>query len=166
MLKRILLAGDGGQGVQTIADILCKTAFASGLQVSFIPNYGLEQRGGVSLAFIKISDKKIVYPKFTEADVLLIMSDLSRERTKRYVKKTRVVDVADLKDQTVNVKKQSLNVFCLGVVSGILSEVLGADTIKKIMEEKLGNKSGWEENLEAFGLGLSHAELVSASNKS
>jgi len=84
MHLKFLLAGDGGQGIQTIADIICKAVFEAGHYVSFIPNFGLEQRGGVSLAFIQMSDQEIGYPKFTKPDILLIMSEQARERTTGY----------------------------------------------------------------------------------
>ena len=80
---------------------------------------------------------------------------MARERTARYAKKTQVIDVADLKEEIKDVKKQSLNIFCLGILTKILSDVLKSDAIKKIMAGKLSAKSGWEENLKAFELGFS-----------
>ena len=71
---KILLSGDGGQGIQLISNMICAAAFQNDLHVTSIPNYGLEQRGCVSLNFIQVSDKKIVYPKFTKPYILLIMS--------------------------------------------------------------------------------------------
>ena len=50
---KILIAGEGGQGVQTISKVLTETAYHKGLEISFVPNYGVEQRGGVSLGYIK-----------------------------------------------------------------------------------------------------------------
>jgi len=38
---KILIAGEGGQGVQTISKILTETAYHKGLEVSFVPNYGV-----------------------------------------------------------------------------------------------------------------------------
>ena len=45
MILKILLAGDGGQGIQSISDLLAQASFANGLNITQIPNYGLEQRG-------------------------------------------------------------------------------------------------------------------------
>ncbi|PIU02197.1 ketoisovalerate oxidoreductase, partial [Candidatus Shapirobacteria bacterium CG09_land_8_20_14_0_10_49_15] len=51
---KIIFAGEGGQGVQVIAEILAKAAFWDGQPSLYIPNFGVEQRGGVSLAFVVI----------------------------------------------------------------------------------------------------------------
>jgi len=157
MLK-ILLAGDGGQGLQLISNIICESAFNKDLEVSHIPNYGLEQRGGVSLAFIKIDDKPIVYPKFSVADLLLILSDQSRQRVEQYNKKeTMVLDVKDFKNILAENKiiPQSYNIFFLGMILKKLDEqnLVDMEYAKKYLENKLSNKFGWEENLRAFELG-------------
>ncbi|MFC1726950.1 2-oxoacid:acceptor oxidoreductase family protein [Patescibacteria group bacterium] len=83
--KKILFAGEGGQGVQVIAEILAKAAIAEGKDASYIPNFGVEQRGGVSLAFVIISSAEIVYPKFEKADCLAILSDRSVERAQPFI---------------------------------------------------------------------------------
>jgi len=93
---KILFTGEGGQGVQTIAKILTESAFLSGRKTSYLPNYGVEQRGGVSIAFVQICrcDEKsrvcscdIGFPKFNKADILINFRERAIERTKRYVKK-------------------------------------------------------------------------------
>ncbi len=169
MLIKILLAGEGGQGIQTIADVISKAAFEKGLNISSIPNYGLEQRGGVSLSYIKISDEEIAYPRFTRPDILLIMSDEARERTKKYVvaqgfspdgtaEAVRILDIRDYKNilQEKNVPVYAYNIFFLGVLAKILEErgILTNIEISKFLEEKLSKKQGWEENKKAFETGL------------
>ena len=155
MIAKILLAGDGGQGVQTIADIICRSAFAKGLQVSHIPNYGLEQRGGVSLSYIKIDDKQIGYPKFTQPDILVVMSEQARERSKNYWHKDlKILDVEDFKDE-FSAKKttaQNLNIFFLGILAKFLEEqkILSVAEIYAVLEQKLGKKSNWEEVKKVF----------------
>lgn len=82
---KILIAGEGGQGVQSLGKIISDACFEKKLQVTFIPNYGVEQRGGVTIAFIKIRKKEpIVYPKFSIADILVWLSNRSVNRTKQY----------------------------------------------------------------------------------
>ena len=89
---KILFAGEGGQGVQVAAEILAKAAFAEGKEATHIPNFGVEQRGGVSLAFVVIDEKPIVYPKFKTADILAILSERSQERVKEHRgKKTMII---------------------------------------------------------------------------
>ncbi|SRR3989339_536914 len=160
MLLKLLLSGDGGQGVQAVADIIAQAALKSDLQITSIPNYGLEQRGGISLVFIKISDKEIVYPKFTTPDILVILSAQARERTKQYQRaETKILDAENYKEVLAkeNIKSQSLNVFFLGLLTKILvdQKLCQQEEIEQLLEKKLSQKSGWEDNKKAFALGLS-----------
>lgn len=160
MQIKILLSGDGGQGIQTIAEVISRAAFEKGLTISFIPNYGLEQRGGVSLAFIKIGDQEIVYPKFSNPDILLIMSDQSRQRVLEYISKSKkIIDIKDynfyLQEKKINSK--NYNIFFLGFLTKMLEKekIYLAEEIFLALEKKLSSKPNWEENKKAFALGLS-----------
>lgn len=155
---KILLAGDGGQGIQTIADIICKAVFENNKHVTHIPNYGLEQRGGVSLAFIQISDKGITYPKFTRPDVLLIMSDQARARTEQYqAEAAKIFDIKDYSEEIKlnNIPVASQNIFFLGLLSRLLDfdGFLKTDEALMLLAGKLKSKPGWEENQKAFEAG-------------
>lgn len=79
---KIALAGEGGQGVQSIAEILAEAANEEGKQALYIPNFGVEQRGGVSIAYVQISDGPIGAPKFQKADILIPLSPRAVNRTK------------------------------------------------------------------------------------
>ncbi|MEM5768154.1 MAG: 2-oxoacid:acceptor oxidoreductase family protein, partial [Bacillota bacterium] len=81
---RIAIAGEGGQGVQSIAEILASAAYMLGKEALYIPNFGVEQRGGVSVAFVQISPRKIGSPKFQTADILIPLSPRSVRRTRQY----------------------------------------------------------------------------------
>ncbi len=85
-LFKIVIAGEGGQGVQSIGELLAEAAYISGQQALYIPNFGVEQRGGVSIAFVQISEEKIGSPKFQKADLVTVLSQRSVERTKGYLK--------------------------------------------------------------------------------
>lgn len=78
---KIALAGEGGQGVQSIAEILAEAANEQGKQALYIPNFGVEQRGGVSIAYVQISDGPIGAPKFQKADILIPLSPRAVKRT-------------------------------------------------------------------------------------
>ncbi|HYH02717.1 MAG TPA: 2-oxoacid:acceptor oxidoreductase family protein [Bacillota bacterium] len=84
--QKIVLAGEGGQGVQLVGELLAETAYISNLESIYIPNFGVEQRGGVSIAFVQISQTPIGAPKFQKADLLVVLSPRSVERTKGYIK--------------------------------------------------------------------------------
>ncbi|MFH0857534.1 MAG: 2-oxoacid:acceptor oxidoreductase family protein [Candidatus Magasanikbacteria bacterium] len=155
MKYNILLAGDGGQGIQTIGDILAKAMIQNGHNVTLIPNYGLEQRGGVSLVFIKVSDEEIVYPKFSFADILLVLSEQAEERTIMYRgENTEVIKKEEyekeMKEKDVGIKNE--NVFFLKVLTEKLEHLnlLRESDVFQYLQEKLSKKIGWEENEKVF----------------
>ena len=80
-ITKIALAGEGGQGVQSLAEILAEAANQEGKQALYIPNFGVEQRGGVSIAYVQISDGPIGAPKFQKADILIPLSPRAIRRT-------------------------------------------------------------------------------------
>jgi len=82
---KIALAGEGGQGVQSVAMILTEAAYDAGKEAIYIPNFGVEQRGGVSIAFVQIADTPIEAPKFKTGDIVLALSDRAVLRTEVYV---------------------------------------------------------------------------------
>lgn len=82
---KIALAGEGGQGVQSVAMILTDAAAMEGKEILYIPNFGVEQRGGVSIAFVQIGDEKIGAPKFKRGDIVVALSDRAVRRVAMYV---------------------------------------------------------------------------------
>lgn len=72
-ITKIVVAGEGGQGIQTIAKILSTALVLADFYVSYIPQFGPEQRGTPSVSFIQFSKSEINYPKFDTADVILIL---------------------------------------------------------------------------------------------
>jgi len=94
---KIVFAGEGGQGVQSIAHAFANAAFAAGLNVTYMPNYGVEQRGGVSLGFLQFGQDVIGFPKFKTADILVVMCERAVARTETYIdRNTLYVYEADL----------------------------------------------------------------------
>ncbi|SDF49894.1 2-oxoacid:acceptor oxidoreductase family protein [Sporomusa acidovorans] len=89
-VTKIAIAGEGGQGVQSIAEILAEAANEEGKNALYIPNFGVEQRGGVSIAFVQVSDGQIGAPKFQKADILIPVSPRAVQRTKMYAGKDTV----------------------------------------------------------------------------
>ena len=159
MIIKILLSGDGGQGIQLMSDIICRSAIEQGFFVSHIHNYGLEQRGGVSLAFIQISDSEIAYPKFSKPDILVILSQQAEERTRQYQIANCKLQIAEYREllEKNNIPAKSYNIFFLGLIARILEEkkIVKKDEIFRLLEEKLRQKVNWEENERAFELAKS-----------
>lgn len=89
--KRFLFAGFGGQGVLLMGQILSYGAMISGREVSFMPSYGPEMRGGTANCTVIVSDHPIASPVSTKIDVLVAMNGSSLERFQNQVSKGGIV---------------------------------------------------------------------------
>lgn len=72
---KILFSGEGGQGIQKIAEALSLAATKEGFNSTYLSSFGVEQRGAPSVAFVRISKSKIDYPRFEVADICLAMRE-------------------------------------------------------------------------------------------
>ncbi|MCX5666495.1 MAG: 2-oxoacid:acceptor oxidoreductase family protein [Candidatus Omnitrophica bacterium] len=73
----ILLAGFGGQGIMMMGKLLAQAGLASRKNVTWMPSYGAEVRGGTAYSMTKISDKEIANPIVTAPDILVAMNEPS-----------------------------------------------------------------------------------------
>jgi 2-oxoglutarate ferredoxin oxidoreductase subunit gamma len=137
---KILIAGEGGQGVQAIAEILAKAAFLENKKALYIPNFGVEQRGGVSLAFIVIDDKEVVYPKFEKADILAVLSERSRERVQIYLDdKTKLILGPAVTKKEVDLPNKAWNILVLGQINKE-GTIVNKKNLIKAMEERFAGQ--------------------------
>ena len=74
MTTQILIAGFGGQGVLFAGKFLAYGGLLSGKQVSWLPSYGPEMRGGTANCSIIISDEPVGSPIVANPDVLMVMN--------------------------------------------------------------------------------------------
>ena len=78
--RKMLLAGFGGQGVLLIGQMIAYTAMYEDKNVTWMPSYGPEMRGGAANCTVVVSDKPIASPLPSSYDVLLAMNKPSLER--------------------------------------------------------------------------------------
>lgn len=138
---KILLAGEGGQGVQVAGEILALAAFNEGKQACLIPNFGVEQRGGISLAFVKIGEGE--YPKFDKADILAIFCDRAIARVKNYIdSQTKVITGPGVSGDMIDDKNLPAKVWNILILGEIVkeTEIIKKESLKKALEERLGEK--------------------------
>ncbi len=74
MEKQFLIAGFGGQGVLLIGQLIAKAAMRQGCEVSWMPSYGPEMRGGEANCAVVVSDEPIGSPLVSEPPVLVAMN--------------------------------------------------------------------------------------------
>lgn len=86
MKEEILIAGFGGQGVLSMGKILAYGAVMQGREVSWIPSYGPEMRGGTANVTVIVSDRPISSPVLHEYDVVIALNQQSIDRFTKDVK--------------------------------------------------------------------------------
>ena len=74
MITKLFFAGSGGQGILLMGQILATAAMREGKEVTFLPSYGPEMRGGTANCTVIISDSPISCPLIYEADVVVAMN--------------------------------------------------------------------------------------------
>lgn len=71
---QILIAGFGGQGILFSGKFLAYKGLLDDIQVSWLPSYGPEMRGGTANCSVILSDAPVGSPIITEPDVLIAMN--------------------------------------------------------------------------------------------
>ena len=71
---QILIAGFGGQGVLFAGKFLAYKGLTEDMQVSWLPSYGPEMRGGTANCSVVLSDSPVGSPIITNPDVLIAMN--------------------------------------------------------------------------------------------
>ena len=75
MKQKMFFAGSGGQGTLAIGQMLAKAAMDEGKEVTWLPSYGPEMRGGTANCTVVISpDKPVSCPLIYEADDVVVMN--------------------------------------------------------------------------------------------
>ena len=75
MMHQIIAAGFGGQGVLTMGQLLAYAAMVEGKEVSWLPSYGPEMRGGTANCHVIITDEGAVgSPIITDATAVIVMN--------------------------------------------------------------------------------------------
>ena len=77
MKKEIIIAGYGGQGVLSMGKILAYAGLMEGKEVSWMPAYGPEQRGGTANVTVILSDEAISSPILSEFDIAIVLNQAS-----------------------------------------------------------------------------------------
>ena len=80
MKEEIIISGFGGQGVLSMGKILACAALVEGKEVSWMPSYGPEQRGGTANVTVIISEERISSPILSQYDTAVVLNQPSLDR--------------------------------------------------------------------------------------
>ena len=86
MTEEIIIAGFGGQGVLSMGKILAYSGMMQNKEVSWMPSYGPEMRGGTSNVTVIISDERISSPVLSVFDTAIILNQQSLDKFEKSVK--------------------------------------------------------------------------------
>ncbi|KAF0107608.1 MAG: 2-oxoglutarate ferredoxin oxidoreductase subunit gamma [Anaerolineaceae bacterium] len=178
MQTEFLFAGFGGQGVMFAGQVLAYAAMDNGKQVTWIPSYGPEMRGGTANCTVVIADEEIGSPLVNHPPAILVMNLPSLEKYEPLVKPGGVLVVnASMVDREVQRKditwvslpcnemaeeagdKRMANIVALGA----LLELLPAQTLKDIEVALKAHMPGRHKhllpkNVEAMKRGAEYAK--------
>lgn len=86
MTEEIIIAGFGGQGVLSMGKILAYSGVMQNKEVSWMPSYGPEMRGGTANVTVIISDERISSPILNAYDTAIILNQQSMDKFENSVK--------------------------------------------------------------------------------
>lgn len=86
MTKEIIISGFGGQGVLSMGKILAYAGLLDGKEVSWMPSYGPEQRGGTANVTVILSDEQISSPVLDQYDIAVVLNQQSLDKFESHVK--------------------------------------------------------------------------------
>ena len=73
----VIIAGFGGQGIILAGKLLAQTAMKRGLEVTYMPSYGAEVRGGTANCMVIVADEPIASPLVNKPNSLIVMNKAS-----------------------------------------------------------------------------------------
>lgn len=171
--KQMLLSGFGGQGILFAGKFLAYKGLTDGKQVSWLPSYGPEMRGGTASCSVIISDEAVGSPIISNPDILVAMNLPSLDKFEKSVVPGGVI----LADSTLierKVERDDVTVYYIPatrlasengfptlanmILMGKLLETLGefnADDMKVALSKVISAKRAdmLETNLKALELG-------------
>jgi 2-oxoglutarate ferredoxin oxidoreductase subunit gamma len=170
----VLMAGFGGQGMLLAGKLLAHAAMDGGLEVSWLPSYGPEMRGGTANVIVCVSPEPIGSPLITTHSALVVMNLPSLEKFESRVRpggvivvNTSLVERSPARDDCVVVRvnarvvaqfagsERAQNLVMLGAYIGA-SDAVPQESIERAIENEFSGKKARfvPGNIAAFRAGL------------
>lgn len=177
MTYELIIAGFGGQGVLSMGKILAYSGLMEDKEVSWMPSYGPEQRGGTSNVTVIVSDEQVSSPVVNEYDIVVALNQPSLEKFAPHVKPGGVllydsngihyakprtdIEVYEIDATNEATRMGNSKVFNMLILGGLLKTrpILEMESIKKGLEKSLPERHHKliPMNMEALARG---AELI------
>ena len=180
MKKSFVFSGSGGQGIMSAGIMLAQAAAEIGKSVTYLPEYGPEQRGGSAKCTVIVDDTEIISPLIRQCDNLIVLNEqaykkfigqlkpgglliANANRVTSAIERTdiRVISLAvdDLAAELGNTKVA--NIIMLGALAGATGILTPAELDESIRRKFASKKPAVVEmNLKALEKGLDAAKAV------
>jgi 2-oxoglutarate ferredoxin oxidoreductase subunit gamma len=177
MHEEIIFSGFGGQGALFAGQLLTYAALDEGREVTWIPSYGPEMRGGTAHCTVIISDEPIGSPIIRNPTAVVVLNPASMDRYESLVKPSGVLVVNsslvrrsatrdDITVITIPANDMALevggdvrmtNMVLLGALLGT-KEIVRPESVKKAMDEHIPKRKARfiEPNKRVFQSGLDY----------
>jgi 2-oxoglutarate ferredoxin oxidoreductase subunit gamma len=146
MKEEIIIAGFGGQGVLSMGKILAYSGIMQGQQVTWMPSYGPEMRGGTANVTVILSDSKISSPLLSKFDTAIILNQQSMDKFENSVKPGGIL-IYDPNGITRQPVRKDIKIYSIDAVD---------------ISNELGNSKAY--NMVVLGAYLSKKQIVSMEN--
>ena len=112
MKSEIIISGFGGQGVLSMGKILAYSGLMDNKEVTWMPAYGPEQRGGTANVTVIVSDDRISSPILSKYDVAVVFNQPSLDKFEPKVKPGGIL-IYDKYGVLTPPKRSDIKVYCL-----------------------------------------------------
>ena len=123
-MHKIIIAGFGGQGILLMGQILAYSAMTEGKEVSWMPSYGPEMRGGTANCAVIISEGMVASPVISRPNVLVIMNKPSLYK---FIDRVEEGGTVFVNSSLVDVKVERQDVKVVYVPANEAAHELGTD---------------------------------------
>ncbi len=84
-MEEMILAGFGGQGIMSMGQMIAYSGMVEGKNVTWLPSYGPEMRGGTANCNVIVSEDDIASPIIADASIVVVMNKPSLEKFEKRV---------------------------------------------------------------------------------
>jgi len=158
-MKKMVFSGFGGQGVLTLGQIVANIAMHQGKEVTWMPSYGAEMRGGTANCSVVINDFIIgspivqsnidilcalnkpsvakFLPKVKPGGLVIVNASIIKEKIERDDVKVVEIDATNIAVRLGNIKVQNM-VLLAGIIRH--TDIITLEEVRATIEEAFGTK--------------------------